>query len=308
MIVIVTNRIKLGAAKGDIASLAEGLTVSDPLAAIINGRSEVAQVALVSDGIGGGASLVGSREELGAQCNAQLRGEAAPVTRSVCQGGGGVGEDDVLQFSAVLKDVTAEADGTVVLDIDTLEFPAVLEGSVIDCGDAGGQGDLGELVAVVEGIGADGSDTAADGERGQTLTAYEGLGADAGHVIVDGNAGEVVTPGGVGVPNAGAVVAVGIHRPATADGQLGVLTVLFAERPVGIVAALAADGAVGHLKAIKRRTTGECDRVRRTGLRIGAFHHAASVLERHIGNGDAVRGFKSKLRFVCGMDTHACNV
>ena len=121
MIVIVTKRIEVGAAKGDIASLAEGLTVSDPLAAIINGRSEVAQVALVSDGVGGGASLVGNREELGAQCNAQLRGEAAPVTRGVVQGGSGVGEDDVLQFAAVLEDVTAEADGTVVLDVDALE-------------------------------------------------------------------------------------------------------------------------------------------------------------------------------------------
>ena len=162
---------------------------------------------------------------------------------------------------------------------------------------------------MVEGVGADGSDTAADGERGQLLTADEGILADRGDAVLDGDAGQVVAPRSIGAPEVvnGFVAVFVRHRPAAADGQFGVLTVLLAERPVGIVAALATDGAECYLKAIESSICGEGDRIFRTGLRIGAAHHAAAVLEHHIGNGDAVRGFKSERRGARGMDAHGCN-
>ena len=264
-----TDRREDVAAKGDVSGLAEGLAVSDAFAATIEGRSEVAQVVLVGDGVGVGASLVGGCEEVAAEFHAQLRGEATPVTRGVGQGGGGVGEDDVLEGIVVLENVTAKGDSTVVLDVDALEARAVFEALVTDAGYAGGQGDLGKFVAVVEGIDADGGDARADGERGQFLTADEGVLADGGDAVLDGDALQVPpVPGGVGAPEfVNGFVAVFVrHSPAAADGQRGVLAVLLAEGPRGVGAARAADIAVGQHKPVENIATGEGDRVCRARL------------------------------------------
>ena len=252
--------VSVASAEIDIAGLAEGLAVGDARAATIDDRSEIAQFGLVGDGVGGGASLGGHGEEIAAELGAALGGKAAPVARGVRLLGGGAGEDDVLQGFVVLEDLSSEADGTVVLDVDALQVHTVVESALVQAGHAGGQRDGGQGVAVVEGFLADGGDTRANGERRQLLTAGEGVGADGGDAVLDGDAGEVVTPGGVGVPGAGFVVAVVLHRPAAADGQLGVVVVaVLGKAPGQTVVGGAAGIAVGHLKAIERGVAGEGD-------------------------------------------------
>ena len=307
MIVIVTNRLKVGVAEGDIASLAEGLAISDALAVVVEDRGEVAQVGLVGDGVGVGASLVGGREEVAAEFYAQLVLRGVPVRCVlILQGERWRGGHDILEVITAVKNLVAKGNEVAIgaLDVDALEARTIPKALVTDAGNTGGQGNLGEGIAMVESIGADGGDARADGGGGQLLTANEGVLADGGDAVANGDAGEVVAPGSVGVPDAGVVVAVVVHRPAAADGQHGVIAAaVFGEAPCGVGAAPAADGAVGHIKACERSTTGECDRVRRTRRSIGAAHHVAAVLEHHAGNGDGAWSGKGERRagVECGM-------
>ena len=62
--IVATNRCEVGARKIDVVGLAEGLAAA--VVSCVDGYSQVAQVGLVGDGVGIGASLVGGREELGA--------------------------------------------------------------------------------------------------------------------------------------------------------------------------------------------------------------------------------------------------
>ena len=304
MIVIVTNRLKVCVAEGDIASLAEGLAISDALAVVVEDRGEVAQVGLAGDGVGVGASLVGHAEEVAAEFYAQLVLRSAPVRCIlILNGERRRGGHDILEVITAVKNLVAKGNEVAIgaLDVDALEVRTVSEALVTDAGNTGRQGNLGEGIAMVESIGAEGGDARADGDGGQLLTADEGVLADGGDAVADGDAGEVVAPGGIGVPDAGVVVAVVVHSPAAADGQHGVIGA--AEAPCGVGAAPAADGAVGHIKACERSTTGEGDRVRRTRRSIGAAHHVAAVLEHHAGNGDGAWSGKGERRagVECGM-------
>ena len=182
-----------------------------------------------------------------AELGAKLRGEAAPVARGVRLLSRDAGEDDVLQFVVVLEDITGEANGAVMLDVDALEVHTVLEGVGSERGDAGRQREAGHGVAVVESILADSGNTVADGDGGETLTTDEGEVADAGHTVTDGDAGEAVAPGCGGAPEAadGGVVVV-VHRARAADGQHGVVAaVVLREAPCEAVAGGAADGLQG---------------------------------------------------------------
>ena len=158
------------AAEVDVGGLAEGLAAA--VVSCVDGCSQVAQVISSGDGIGGGASFGGHAEV--AELGAALRGEAAPVARGVRLLSRDAGEDDVLQFVVVLEDITGEANGAVMLDVDALEAHAVLEGALVQAGHAGGQGDGDEGVAVVESILADSGNTVADSSGSQTLTTDEG--------------------------------------------------------------------------------------------------------------------------------------
>ena len=266
IIVILANRTEIGVAEGDVGGLAEGLAAGDAIDVVIDGSSEMAQVCLVGDGVGCGASLVGSREEVVAESYAQLSSRGTPVRGIlILQGERRCGGNDMLEGGAV-QAATAEGDeGIILLDVKARQPHAVLEGTGIECAHAGGQGDVGEGVAVVKGVGADGGDAAADGERGQLLAADEGIVADRGDAVADGDAGQIIPPGGIGAPdvvNGG--VAIVVHRSAAADGQDGVaVAVVRCQFPCGIVAARAAGGVKGHFKARERGTTGEGDRVRR---------------------------------------------
>ena len=102
-----TDRHKANVAKSDIAGLAEGLTVSDALAAIINGRSEVLQVALVSDGVGGGATLNGHTEEVAAELSTQLVSE---VGTGVVSAIGGCGHYDISAAAECAEGIAADDD------------------------------------------------------------------------------------------------------------------------------------------------------------------------------------------------------
>ena len=105
---IKTDRHKVIAArKTDIASLAEGLAVSDALAAIINGKSEVMQVVIAGDGVGGGASLVGGEEEVVAELYAQL---ASEVSTSVAYGIGWAGHYDISAAIECAERIAADDD------------------------------------------------------------------------------------------------------------------------------------------------------------------------------------------------------
>ena len=228
----------------DVGGLSEGLAAA--AVTCVDGCSQVAQVISSGDGIGGGASFGGHAEVLVAELGAALRGEAAPVARGVRLLSRDAWEDDVQQGVVVLEDITGEANGAVMLDVDALEAHTVLEGVGSDAGDAGGQGDAGHGVAVVEGILADSGNTVADGDGGEALTTDEGEVADAGHAVTDGDAGQVIAPRGIGVPNVGVVVAVVFHSSAAADGQHGVVAaVVLREAPCEAVAAGAADGLQG---------------------------------------------------------------
>ena len=184
-----------------------------------------------------------------AELGAALRGEAAPVARGVRLLSRDAGEDDVQQGVVVLEDITGEANGAVMLDVDALEAHAVLEGALVQAGHAGGQGDAGHGIAVVESILADSGNTVADSSGSQTLTTDEGEVADAGHAVTDGDAGQLPAPRGVGAPGGSRAVggvAIGLHRARAADSQHGVVAaVVLREAPCEAVAAGAADGLQG---------------------------------------------------------------
>ena len=71
------NRHKACVAEGDVCGLAEGVAAGS--IACIDGSREVAQVSIIGDSVGCGASLVGSREEVVAEGYAQLSSRGAPV-------------------------------------------------------------------------------------------------------------------------------------------------------------------------------------------------------------------------------------
>ena len=287
-----------GLAEGDVGGLTEGHAAagdgSRGISVSIDDGSEVAQVALSGNLVGGGASLVGGGEEIAAEGGAQLRGVAAPVAR-----GGGVGhcsgragEDNVLQLRGVEGVVGGEGYGVVVAEVDALEFGAVLEGSLAD-GGHGGQGDLGHLVAVVDGALGYLGHAAADGDAGEALTADEGKLADARDAVADGDAGQVVAPVGGGAPEVadGLVFAV-IHGSRSADGQSGVVAaVVLVEVPCGVGAARAANG-------LQRGGNGDIVSAEGHGGALLVGSHAAARRPAHAerlegrvsGGGDGRRG------------------
>ena len=288
-----------GLAEGDVGGLTEGhAAAGDGIIGIsvsIDDGSQIAQVLLNGNLVGGGASLVGSGEEIAAEGGAQLRGVAAPVAR-----GGGVGhcsgragEDNVLQLRGVEGVVGGEGYGVVVAEVDALEFGAVLEGSLAD-GGHGGQGDLGHLVAVIDGALGNLGHAAADGNAGNVLRPDEGKLADARDAVAYGDAGQrLPAPRGLGTPEAvDSLVLVVIHFSRSADGQAGVVAaVVLVEVPCGVGAARAANG-------LQRGGNGDIVSAEGHGGALLVGSHAAARRPAHAeghesrvsGGGDGRRG------------------
>ena len=146
---------------------------------------------------------------------------------------------------AAVECVDTSDDAVALADVDAGQVDAVLEGSLLDVIDAGGQVDGGKPVAVVDGCEADVLDAGADGDAAELLAAAEGVVADAGDVVADGDAGQCLpAPGGGGAPKIidGGLLVV-IHFSRSADGQSGVVAAtVLGEGPRGVVTARAADG------------------------------------------------------------------
>ena len=265
-IVVIADGGKVSSQR-DVGRLAESLAAGDAIGRI-DAACQVAQVGIVGDGVSCSASLISSLEQIVSEGHAKLFGEGAPVCGGlILQGKGGSRDNDRLEGSAV-EGVGVGHEAVALLNVNAVEVDAVLEGTLLDAGYAGGQRDLGDSVAVVDGCVADVCDAPADGDTAELLAAAEGIVANGSDVVADGHAFQVLpVPWSIGTPesvNGGSAVV--LHITRTSDGQSGVLSVLLAELPCGTAAARAADIAVGHLETIENRIRGEGDGERRSRL------------------------------------------